>query len=257
MLEVYQYNPNKYGAMVGIDIIVYSSWMAVLLYGAARHKFVDKFLTGKKESSEIKVILDKTKFIEKKYPELNNLMIILGLCFGLVGLAHLLGQQITGLIDPNGELSAQGNVLGSNFFWLIILSTTFGLILSFTRVRKLESYGTMNIGSAFIYILVTTIGMKMDITNTFDNPGILLIAIIWILIHATLLLLVGKLIKADFFYIAVGSMANVGGAASAPIVAAAFNPSLASVGVLLAVLGYAVGTYGAIACAEMMRIVLE
>mgnify|MGYP000321350671 CR=1 FL=1 len=62
-------------------------------------------------------------------------------------------------------------------------------------------------------------------------------------------------LKAPFFFVAVGSQANVGGAASAPIVASAFSPSLAPVGVLMAVLGYAIGTYGAIICAELMRVV--
>jgi uncharacterized membrane protein len=73
------------------------------------------------------------------------------------------------------------------------------------------------------------------------------------LVHVTLLILVAKLIRAPFFFVAVGSQANVGGAASAPVVASAFSPSLAPVGALLAVLGYAIGTYGAIMCAEIMR----
>ena len=64
---------------------------------------------------------------------------------------------------------------------------------------------------------------------------------------------VGRLIKAPLFFIAVGSQANVGGAASAPVVASVFHQSLASVGVLLAVLGYVLGTYGAWLCAQLMR----
>jgi uncharacterized membrane protein len=69
------------------------------------------------------------------------------------------------------------------------------------------------------------------------------------------LIFVAWLIKAPVFFLAVGSQANVGGAASAPIVAAAFHPSLAPVGVLLAVLGYALGTYGAWICGNLMRLV--
>jgi len=75
------------------------------------------------------------------------------------------------------------------------------------------------------------------------------------LVHVIVLLVVAKLIKAPFFFVAVGSQANVGGAASAPIVASAFSSSLAPVGVLLAVFGYAVGTFGAIFCAQLMEIV--
>jgi uncharacterized membrane protein len=73
--------------------------------------------------------------------------------------------------------------------------------------------------------------------------------------HVCLLFAIAKLVRAPFFFVAVGSKANVGGAASAPIVAAAFHPALAPVGVLLAVLGYALGTYGAILSAELMRLV--
>ena len=76
-------------------------------------------------------------------------------------------------------------------------------------------------------------------------------------IHIILLLGVGYLIKAPFFFLAVGSKANIGGAASAPVVAAAFHPSLAPVGVLLAVLGYAFGTYGALISGWLMEAVSQ
>ena len=116
--------------------------------------------------------------------------------------------------------------------------------MSFTKARELEGAGASRMGSILLYILVATIGMQMDLMAIFDNPVLFLIGIIWILFHIFLLLSVAYLIKAPFFYVAVGSQANIGGAASAPIVASAFNPSLAPVGVLVAVLGYARGTYG-------------
>ena len=80
-----------------------------------------------------------------------------------------------------------------------------------------------------------------------------LVGVIWISIHAGLLILVARLLKAPLFFMAVGSQANVGGAASAPIVAAAFHPALAPIGMLLAVLGYAVGTYGAWICGLILQ----
>ena len=95
----------------------------------------------------------------------------------------------------------------------------------------------------------------MDILKILDNPLLIFVGLIWMAFHVALLFLVAKIIKAPFFFLAVGSKANVGGAASAPVVASAFHPSLAPVGVLLAVLGYALGTYGAIFCAELMQIV--
>ena len=82
--------------------------------------------------------------------------------------------------------------------------------------------------------------------------GLFGIGLIWMLVHVTILIIVAKIIKAPFFFVAVGSQANVGGAASAPVVAAAFSPALAPVGVLMAVLGYALGTYGALLCQYLM-----
>ena len=129
------------------------------------------------------------------------------------------------------------------------------LLLSFTKLRKLENSGASKIGNLFLYILIATIGMEMNIMGFFQNIQLLLITSIWISFHALFLFFVGRLIKAPFFFLAVGSQANIGGAASAPIIAAAFHPSLASVGVLLAVLGYALGTYGAWLCAILMSLI--
>src|SRR5690606_2902943 len=142
------------------------------------------------------------------------------------------------------------------FFWMISIATLIGIILSFTKAKEYEGAGASKVGSVFIYILVATIGMKMDLTMVFDNPGLIGIGLIWILIHAISLILVAKLIKAPYFFLTVGSQANVGGAASAPVVAAAFHPSLATVGVLLAVFGYAVGTYGAILSTILMELAM-
>jgi uncharacterized membrane protein len=137
---------------------------------------------------------------------------------------------------------------------MITLATAFGVGLSFTKAKSYEGTGASQLGSVFIYFLVATIGMKMDLTTVFENPGLILIGVVWMSIHAGLLILVAKLIKAPYFFLAVGSQANVGGAASAPIVASAFHPSLSGVGVLLAVFGYIVGTYAAIGCTILMEI---
>ncbi|MEM9025273.1 MAG: DUF819 family protein, partial [Bacteroidota bacterium] len=136
-------------------------------------------------------------------------------------------------------------------------ATTIGVSMSFSPVRQLEGAGASRLGSVFIYVLVAIIGMKMDVTKTFESPGLIGMGLIWMGFHVLLLVIVAKIIRAPYFFLAVGSKANVGGAASAPVVAGAFHPSLAPVGVLLAVLGYALGTYGAIACAEMMKAVSE
>lgn len=249
MLETYSYNQSLYGKMVTVDIVVANLWMAFLLWAAARaHKF-DKWL--KADSSAVedlkKRVSDYQSSIAKK-ATLTDYMVIIGIAFGVVAIGHFAGKGLAGLFDPKSPF-------GSSFFWLVVITTTGGLILSATKLRKYEGAGASKIGSVFIYILVATIGMKMELAEAIKEPQLILVGIIWMLVHVGLLFLVGKIIKAPFFFIAVGSKANVGGAASAPIIAAAFHPSLASVGAILAVLGYAVGTYGAIACAKMMEVV--
>ena len=124
-------------------------------------------------------------------------------------------------------------------------------------MKTYEGAGASKMASVFLYILVATIGAKMDIGELVHSWErywpVIVIGLLWMLVHVMILLAVAKLIRAPFFFVAVGSQANVGGAASAPIVASAFSPALAPVGVLLAVLGYAVGTVAAVVCMEFMR----
>ena len=143
--------------------------------------------------------------------------------------------------------------LTSGFFWLVVIATTIGIALSFTKARTLEGAGASKVGSVFIYILVATIGMSMNVMEIFHNPGLFAVGLVWMMFHVGLMFIVAKLIRAPYFFLAVGSKANIGGAASAPVVAAAFHPALAPVGVLLAVLGYALGTYGAYICGLLMQ----
>ncbi len=242
--------------MIVVDVIVANIWMGFLLYGANISDRVDAWLKADNSAIESlkKSVADYSASIAKM-PTTTSLFIMLAVAFGSVGISHWGADLMTPFMKNYKEtLSAYRlNSFMSHFFWLIVISTTLGLILSFTRARKLEGIGASTWGSIFIYILVATIGMKMNIGEIFNNLGLFAVGIIWMLVHVTVLLVTAKVIKAPFFYVAVGSQANVGGAASAPVVAAAFSPALAPVGVLMAVLGYALGTYGAIICTEIMR----
>jgi uncharacterized membrane protein len=193
----------------------------------------------------------------ERIPTTKDLYILGGIAFGGVALSHFGADMMVPLMEQMKEgLEKAGlNSLLSGFFWLIVFSTTIGLVLSFTRFRSLDGVGASRWGSVFIYILVATIGMKMNLGEIWQNLGLFAIGIVWMLVHVTILLITAKLIRAPFFFVAVGSQANVGGAASAPVVASAFSPALASVGALMAVLGYALGTYGAIICAYLMQAV--
>ena len=192
-----------------------------------------------------------------KIPTLADTMIVLATGFAITGIAHVGADLIAPWLTRIGEKVEfiERMSLGSPFFWLVVLATTGGVAVSFTRARELEGVGASRVGSVFIWILVATIGMNMDLMAILEYPGVFLVGFIWIGFHAVLLIAVGLAIKAPFFFLAVGSQANVGGAASAPVMASAFHPSLAPVGVLLAVLGYALGTYAAWFCGLMMQAV--
>lgn len=253
MLELYQFNPEKYGAMITVDIVVANIWMAFILYGAGKSDKIDKWL--KADSSTINDLKNKMENYSsavERNTTFHDLMKISSIALGGVGIAHFLGSILS---KCNNYFSIfNDTVFTSHFFWVVVVSTTLGLGLSFTRLKSLEGAGASKIGSVFIYLLVAIIGMKMDITKALEQPLLIVVGLIWMIFHVGLLVLVAKIIRAPFFFLAVGSKANVGGAASAPIVASAFHPSLAPVGVLLAVLGYALGTYGAILCATLMEI---
>ena len=264
MLEIYGYNQKLYGGMVFVDIVVANIWMALLLLGIGKTAKIDKWL--KADTTAIEDLKEKVSSFSKKVernPSLSDLMIIAAIAFGTVSIAHLGANYISGFFENfvnTIESPTTRNMftfLSSQFFWLISISTIIAILLSFTKLKSYEGAGASKFGSVFIYILVASIGMKMDLTLIFDNVGLIAIGMVWMTIHAVLLIVVAKLIRAPYFFLAIGSQANVGGAASAPIVASAFHPSLATVGVLLAVFGYAVGTLAAIACTMLMQIVAQ
>ena len=247
--------------MVFVDIVVANIWMALLLIGIGKSDRINKWLRA--DTAAIETLKDKVStFTEsvKRNPSLTDIMIMVGIAFGTVSFAHLASSYLAPFFSEfvaTFESETTKNIftfLGSSFFWMISISTIVAVGLSFTKAKNYEGAGASKFGSVFIYILVASIGMKMDLTLIFDNTVLIAIGVVWMSIHALLLIIVAKLIRAPYFFLAVGSQANVGGAASAPIVASAFHPSLASVGVILAVFGYAIGTIAAIACTILMEL---
>jgi len=271
--EVQSKLESIFSVMIAVDVFVAEVWMFFLLLGVGKADAIDKFF--KADSSSIDRLKNKMESFSNKVariPTTTDLMVLAAIGFGATAIAHFAGEaistQITGWIQRTTEVvvNADGVEVASSpygflkdfglagtFFWLIVLATSIGVFLSFTPLRNYEGAGASKLGTVFIFILVAIIGMRMDIRAVVDYPGYFLVGGIWMLIHVVILVFVGWMIRAPYFFLAVGSKANIGGAASAPVVAAAFHPALAPVGVLLAVLGYALGTYGAMLCALMMQ----
>lgn len=255
MYEVFNPSDNLFAVMITVDVIVAEVWMAFLLIGISKKDKIDRFF--KADSSSVDRLQEKMEAYGKsiaRTPSTTDLMVMLGIAFAATAAAHFLADIIAPAIQTGApELSKFS--LTSKFFWLIVIATTIGVILSFTKARSYEGAGASKIGTIFIFILVASIGMKMDIRALAEHPGLFLVGGIWMLIHIILLVIVALIIRAPYFYLAIGSKANIGGAASAPVLAAAFHPALAPVGVLLAVLGYVLGTYGAWLCGLLMQAV--
>ena len=265
--EISQTLDDQFSAMLIVDVFVANLWMPFLLIGAGMSAVLDRKL--KADSSAVDALKEKVEKFQlgiARIPSFQDLMIIGGIAFGAVALAHVAADGLGpafkswfgSILDANPDSVVQFlSSLEQGFFRIVVAATAIGIGLSFTKLRSYEGAGASKIGSAFLYVLVATIGMKMDVVELYHNWdvywSVILIGLLWMAIHIITLLTVAKIIKAPFFFVAVGSQANVGGAASAPIVASAFSPALAPVGVLLAVLGYAVGTVGAIVCMELMH----
>ena len=258
MKEIYEVSDDLFATMLIVDLLVGNVWLGILIFGAERTQKIDQWLQADVSAIELlKEKVSKFRASIERIPASRDLFILGAVAFGGVAISHFCAELIVPFFEQFSAAirSMRLDSVLSPFFWLVVVATTLGLIFSFTRFKKLEGVGASRWGTVFIYILVTTIGMKMNLKDVFENLGLVAIGATWMIIHVTLLVVVAKVIKAPFFFVAVGSSANVGGAASAPVVAAAFDSALAPVGVLLAVLGYAIGTYGAIVCATLMGII--
>ena len=256
MKEVYEVGDRLFSVMIAIDVLVANIWMACLLFAAGRAKQIDTRVGADTSAiDEVKTKVEEFRSRVARIPALKDTISVLAVGFVVTAISHLGADLIAPQIERHAPGLAQFS-LTSKFFWIVVIATTGGLLLSISsRVRGLEGVGASTLGSVLLYVLIATIGMKMNILAVFDQPALFLVGAIWMAFHAATMLLLAWLIKAPLFFLAVGSQANVGGAASAPVVASAFHPALAPVGVLLAVLGYALGTYGVWLSGQLMRLV--
>ncbi len=242
MKEIFQVDATTFGQFAVVDVGVGYVWMAVLIFLASRAKQIDE-RSGADTSGieELKQRIESFQAQHQRIASLTDLAMIIGIAFGVVGLAHAIATPLSGWFAANVSW-ARTVSLHEPFFWVVAVSTFAGLALSFTRARELEGAGASKIGSLLLYFLIACIGLQMDILALLDKPWLFALGLIWISVHIAILWGVGRLLRVPFFYFAIGSQSNIGGPASAPVVASAFHPSLAPVGALLGTLGYATGT---------------
>lgn len=236
---------NMFGMMVIVDVTVANIWMGVLLYMAGQAERIDRW-TGADTSAIEDLRRRVTEFQEKttRVPQLQDLIMIVAIGFGGMWIATLAAQPLE-----------QWAPFFSATVWKMVVVTALAVALSFSLARQLEGAGASRIGSLMLYLLVASIGAHANFMEMREAPMLIAVGAVWMLFHVAILLGIARLIRAPVFFVAVGSQANIGGAASAPIVASAFHPSLAPVGVLLAVAGYVLGTYAGLLCMWLLKAV--
>ncbi|WP_118194526.1 DUF819 family protein [Albibacterium indicum] len=255
LYRIFEPSPELFSATITVDVFVAYGWMAILLYGAGKKEQLNRFFRA--DDRDVQELVGRMEAYSAETTRVANTkdyMIMLSLAFGVTGIAHLFGVSIAEWVNEHApELSAFN--LTSSFFWIILIATILGICLSFTKARNLEGAGASKLGTVFLYILIAAIGTQMNILSIFDNLGLIVVGLIWMLFHVIILVIVGRLIRAPFFFVAVSSMSNIGGVASSSVTAAAFHPSLVSVGVILSVCAYAIGTYAGYVCGILMQMV--
>jgi uncharacterized membrane protein len=235
--------PATMSLMVVVDVAVANVWMAVLLWFAGRERRMDEAIgADRRRIEDVRARVERYQAEVARPANLADLLLIVAIGIGTTGIV----TWVAGYLPDIGTIV-------NGFTWVVCLVTAVGVALSFTPLRRLEGAGASAVGSVFLYLLVATIGASARFSHVADNLPLLAVGALWMAFHAAAMLSVRRILRAPVFFLAVGSQANVGGAASAPVVAAAFHPALATVGVLLAVLGYVLGTYVGILDAFVLR----
>jgi len=243
------------GAIIVVDVAVANVWMAVLLWFAGREKKADAAIGADRASlDDVRERVADYEAAVSRPTDLGSLLMISALGLGGSVLARAMSADLD--IWVEAHMPGLGGFI-NGFTWIVLLVSVFGLLLSFTPMRRLEGVGASKIGSVFLYLLVATIGAKAEFSKVMqpENLGLVVVGAVWMFIHAILMLGLRRYLKAPIFFLAVGSKANIGGAASAPVVAGAFHPALAPVGALLAIAGYLLGTIAALASSWMLKLV--
>lgn len=237
---------SAFGPIIVVDTVVGYGWMGVLLVFSGYQAWFDRRIGARTDAIEAtnRRLADMDR--DRHPSTLRDLAVMIG--FGMTGavLSVVLGARMPTLGDPT---------IISSTTWAVLIVVTGGLILSFTPLREFEKVGASGLGYTALYLLLAGIGAQADLRAVVQAPVYLLAGAVWLSIHIAILLLAARMVRAPLFFVATGSMANVGGAASAPVVAGVYHPAMAPVGLLMAVAGYILGIYGALACAWLLGIV--
>jgi len=230
-------------AMIAVDVCVGYTWMALLIALASRQQRINSWLRA--DSARIEEANRRMETVtqtQARPTATNKILYMLALAFAVAFTAKWLGTRAQSAFEAHVQDPLWRSVLGY-YGIMIVLVTLVGLGLSLTPLAKLEGYGASKLGYALLFIVLARIGAKGNLNAIREFPAYLLMGAVWMLTHGAVLVLVMKRLRVSVFFAATASQANVGGPVSAPVVAAAYQPSLAVVGLLMAVMGNILGTF--------------
>ena len=236
-------SPDAMGPVIVVDTVVGYGWMGVLIALVGMQHRYDKRTRARTAAVEETNRRLEALGNERRALTLRDAILMIGLGMACAVFAKWVGGELPDAGDPT---------IISSTTWAVLIVVTGGLILSFTPARRLETVGASDLGYTALYLLLAGIGAKADLRAVLDTPVYLAAGAVWILIHIGVLLLAARIVRAPLFFVATGSMANVGGAVSAPVVAGVYHRAMAPVGLLMAVAGYILGIYGALGCAWLL-----
>lgn len=241
--------PELFGLAVLADNVIYIVWLPLLL---ASKNFADRFNSWTRVSEDRIKMMESAAAemtVDEKAPQMRDYIYLAAIAIGVTWISTALASVFFGAMVARAPGLA---VILSESTWRILLITTISLVLSTTPVARLPN--STAIGTAMIYIFVAGMGARATLAGFGQAPAFLFGAFIWIFIHGAFCLLGAKLFRVDVHSAAIASAANIGAAASAPIVAAFHRPSLVPVSILMALIGYALGNYLAPLAGHLARI---
>jgi uncharacterized membrane protein len=229
--------------MVVVDTIVPYVWMGLLVTASRGQAAFDRW--NRSDLTAIEHIRRRINSVGKTQTvtlNAGNIILLAGTAF-----AVSLGLQWV-----SKALPVVAGVI-STFTWTIILVSMAGLAGSLTPLRRWEALGSAKVGYFVLYFVLTTIGAKASVAHLGASAVLIAAGTMIVLVHAGVLLAAARWLRAPFMLAATASQANIGGVASAPVVAEIYQPGLSSVGLLMAVLGNVIGTYLGIAAGQLCR----
>ncbi|MBF0532599.1 MAG: DUF819 family protein [Candidatus Omnitrophica bacterium] len=235
---------SVFAPMLVVDTVVPYVWMAFLIAIVGLQNAFDK-----KIRADMQVMDELNQHLSQQQS--------LAKCFSVTGIGWIIATAVGGVIIAKtgaDYLPVIQNTI-SNYTWVIIMASFIGIGLSLTPARKLEQAHSTQIGYWLLYFVLTTIGAKACIRD-FGAALILIGAGFCVItLHGLILVIAAKILRAPMFLAVTASQANIGGTASAPVVAAVYQPALASVGLIMAILGNIMGTYTGILTGYVCKII--